>query len=227
MTPCKLMSWRKPSSPAAWVIPCLGITRSNGKQGFCFAQTFWFLLMSPQKTNTYIVCIIKYIHIYSGYFFRFCVCFPFQICLSETNNVILPPKNVILLPASGVMASDVMAWRYLDQFLEISQSNFSNRFALIFLVRLWGALVWSLTVLKYETIQGANRCQRSEPLAGWNISYFTHLHFFFENHLQHLKWGDVMWRRIMIVHIQSHVELKKWPNKTSEMLLGITSQPDS
>ena len=206
----------------------------TASKDFVLHKLFGFCLCHHRKRihTLYVWLNNIYIYIYSGYLYRFCVCFLFQICPSETNNV-------ILLPASGVMASDGMAWRYLDQSLEISQSNFSNHFAPIFLpifkhhMGLWGAWVWLWTFLKSETIQAANRCQKVRATC-W-MKYFIFypsvfwVYFFLGKSFTTTIWngGGVTWRRIIIVRIKSHVELKKWLNKTSEMLLGITSQPDS
>lgn len=133
-----------------------------------------------------------------------------------------------------------MAWRYLDQFLEISQSNFSNHFAPIFLpifkhhMGLWGALVWLWKFLKSETIQRANRCQRAEPLAGWNISYFTHLYFEFI--FLGKSFTTTIWNGGMSRDVESSVSISNpmWNSKSdrtkplkccSESLLSLILNP--
>ncbi len=192
----------------AWVIPCLVERQATI---FCFAQSFFAGVTTENKYIHDIVYI--YIHTYT-YF-----AFVFVYSCNLTTNVILPPKNGSTLPASGVMGCDVlMAWRYLDQFLEIS-IKFLQSFCYDFPPDLqaphlvWGAGFGHENFSSQKPSKAANHCQRAEPVAGWDISYFTLLNFEFifwgsilYNHC--LKRGDVTWRRIIIVHIKSHVELK-------------------
>ena len=97
-----------------------------------------------------------------------------------------------------------------------------------------GALVWLWTFLKSETIQRANRCQRAEALAGWNISYFTHLYFEFI--FLGKSFTTTIWNGGMSRDVESSVSISNpmWNSKSdrtkplkccSESLLSLILSP--